>query len=202
MAPLPSPTVPSPARRLVRVAAPSGTLHADPVTRDPVTAAALDARAGSTAAAEEFVRATQDDVWRLCRYLGPTGHAEDLAQETYARAFAGLHRFAGRAPARAWLLGIARHVCADAVGVAVRDRARRAPGPADDTVATPDHAGRIHLDLLLAGLDPDRREAFVLTQVLGFGYAEAAAVCRCPVGTIRSRVARARDDLRAASLGD
>jgi RNA polymerase sigma-70 factor, ECF subfamily len=44
-------------------------------------------------------------------------------------------------------------------------------------------------------LTGDRRDAFVLTQVLGLGYAEAAEVCGCPIGTIRSRVARARRDL-------
>jgi RNA polymerase sigma-70 factor (ECF subfamily) len=48
---------------------------------------------------------------------------------------------------------------------------------------------------LLARLDTDRREAFVLTQLLGLPYAEAAEVAGCPVGTIRSRVARARADL-------
>ena len=48
---------------------------------------------------------------------------------------------------------------------------------------------------LLSRLDPDRREAFVLTQLLGLPYAEAADVAGCPVGTIRSRVARARADL-------
>jgi RNA polymerase sigma-70 factor (ECF subfamily) len=47
-------------------------------------------------------------------------------------------------------------------------------------------------------LPRDRRDAFVLTQVLGLGYAEAAQVCDCPVGTIRSRVARARQELVAA----
>ncbi len=49
--------------------------------------------------------------------------------------------------------------------------------------------------LLVAGLEPDRRAAFVLTQMIGCSYAEAAAICDCPVGTIRSRVARAREDL-------
>ena len=49
--------------------------------------------------------------------------------------------------------------------------------------------------LLLAGLEPERRAAFVLTQLIGCSYAEAAAICGCPVGTIRSRVARAREDL-------
>jgi RNA polymerase sigma-70 factor (ECF subfamily) len=51
---------------------------------------------------------------------------------------------------------------------------------------------------LLVGLAPDRREAFVLTQVLGLSYEEAAVAMECPVGTIRSRVARARADLFAA----
>ena len=54
------------------------------------------------------------------------------------------------------------------------------------------------LGQLVAALDPDRREAFVLTQVLDLSYAEAAQVCGCPVGTIRSRVARAREHLVAA----
>jgi RNA polymerase sigma-70 factor (ECF subfamily) len=50
-------------------------------------------------------------------------------------------------------------------------------------------------DQLLANLDADRRIAFVLTQMLGFDYASAAQVCSCPIGTIRSRVARAREQL-------
>jgi RNA polymerase sigma-70 factor, ECF subfamily len=51
---------------------------------------------------------------------------------------------------------------------------------------------------LVAGLDVDRREAFVLTQMLDLSYAETAEVCGCPIGTVRSRVARAREDLAAA----
>jgi RNA polymerase sigma-70 factor, ECF subfamily len=54
---------------------------------------------------------------------------------------------------------------------------------------------------LLTRLDPDRREAFVLTQLLGLPYAEAAEVVGCPVGTIRSRVARARADLLTSLAG-
>jgi RNA polymerase sigma-70 factor (ECF subfamily) len=47
----------------------------------------------------------------------------------------------------------------------------------------------------VGALAPDRRDAFVLTQLVGLSYPEAAEVCGCPVGTIRSRVARAREDL-------
>ncbi len=166
---------------------------------DAVTEAALRARGGDAAAARAFVRATQADVWRLCAHLSSPSAADDLAQETYARAFASLHRFAGRSAARTWLLSIARRVCADAVRAAVRSRAV-APVDVDDrSVADP--ADSVMLRALLEALDRDRREAFVLTQVVGLSYAEAADVCGCPVGTIRSRVARARADLVEAFGG-
>ena len=58
-----------------------------------------------------------------------------------------------------------------------------------------DPTGRVDLDELLGALDDDRRSAFVLTQVLGLHYDEAADVLGCPIGTVRSRVSRARTDL-------
>jgi RNA polymerase sigma-70 factor (ECF subfamily) len=169
---------------------------------DELTLAALRARRGDAAAAAEFVRGTQADVWRLCAHLGSRADADELTQETYARAFAALHRFVGRSPARTWLLSIARRTCADAVRAAVRARARTAPGsePADPRAAG-DHAESVALHALLAGLDEQRREAFVLTQLVGLSYAEAAQICGCPVGTIRSRVARARAELVTAFGG-
>ena len=160
---------------------------------DAITAAALRARRGDTSAASAFVRATQADVWRLCAHLGSAARAEDLTQDTYARAFASLHRFAGRSSARTWLLAITRNVCADSVRAAQRER-RAAQAHVEDQ-PVPDLANSVVVRALVAGLDPQRREAFVLTQVLGLSYAEAADVCSCPVGTIRSRVARARADL-------
>jgi len=161
---------------------------------DEITAAALRARRGDPAAARSFVNATQRDVWRACANLVDRASADDLTQETYARAFTALHRFAGRSSARTWLLAIARRVCADAIRDAVRSRSVRAPSP--NQAADP--ADAVTLDALLATLPPDRREAFVLTQLVGLRYAEVAEVCGCPVGTVRSRVARARADLVAA----
>ncbi len=56
--------------------------------------------------------------------------------------------------------------------------------------------------MLLAGLPTERREALILTQVLGLSYDEAAHVLGCPIGTVRSRVARAREQLVAAARAD
>jgi RNA polymerase sigma-70 factor (ECF subfamily) len=164
---------------------------------DEITEAALRARSGDSASARAFVSATQTDVWRLCAHLSSRSFADDLTQETYARAFASLHRFAGRSSARTWLLSIARRVCADAVRAAVRSRTWE---PDIAGIAT-DPADSVTLQSLLDALDRDRREAFVLTQLVGLSYAEAADVCACPVGTIRSRVARARADLVSAFGG-
>jgi RNA polymerase sigma-70 factor, ECF subfamily len=158
--------------------------------RDELTVAAVQAQHGDEAAAATFVRGTQADVWNFCAHLVDRASADDLTQETYARAFAGLHRFAGHSAARTWLLGIARRVCADAIRAQVRQR--KLP---TSTRLAPDPSGVVTARSLLAALEPQRREAFVLTQLVGLSYAEAEDVCGCPVGTIRSRVARARMDL-------
>jgi len=172
-----------------------------PISTEYVTRLAMAARNGDHAAAESFVRATQADVWRLCAHLGDTAAADDLTQETYLRVFRALPRFAGRSSARTWLLSIARRVVADHIR-ALRRRPRLVASWDDDieTRARESEAasGRqeaVVLHALLDLLESKRREAFLLTQLLGLTYHEAAQVCGCPVGTIRSRVARARDDL-------
>lgn len=138
-----------------------------------------------------FVRATQADVWRLCAHLGDRDRADDLAQETYARVLRSLRGFRGEAPVRPWLFSIVRRVVAD--DIAARQRRRREPVSALTDVG--DHGDVVALEQLLDLLDDDRRVAFVLTQLLGYSYASAAEICGCPVGTIRSRVARAREQL-------
>ena len=159
------------------------------------------AREGDNVAVREVVRRTQPSIWRLCNVLGSAGEEDDLVQETYLRAFRSLSSFRGEAPINAWLLSIARHVCADHVRNRVRQR--RVLGAlcqANEDEWTPAPGNPTYA--LLDGIDPDRREAFVLTQVLGLSYDEAAIVLDCPIGTIRSRVARARaelaDEVRAA----
>jgi RNA polymerase sigma-70 factor (ECF subfamily) len=167
---------------------------------DPTTELALRARAGDPAAQAAFVRATQAEVWRFAAALVDPGAADDLTQETFLRAFRALPSFEGRSSVRTWLLGIARRACADHLRAVVRRRrldARLAAQAWTDAPA-PDPAQRLGAADLLRELSEERRTAFVLTQVLGLSYAEAAAVEDVPVGTIRSRVARAREELVAA----
>jgi RNA polymerase sigma-70 factor, ECF subfamily len=163
--------------------------------RDPLRALADAAREGDDQAVAELVRRTQPDVWRLCVALGSVGEEQDLVQETYLRALRSLPSYRGDAPVRAWLLSIARNVCADHVRRRTRQRRlidRARPHPSD--AVSPPHAP---IDDLLDTLSVDRREAFVLTQLLGLSYEEAAVALDCPIGTVRSRVARARADLLA-----
>lgn len=161
---------------------------------DEWTRLALAAReTRDEAAVEEFVRATQADVWRLCAHLGDREHADDLAQEAYARVLRALPSFRGDSAVRPWLFSIVRRVVAD--DIAARRRRRREPVAGVRDV--PDHQGEVVLTRLLDALDEDRRHAFVLTQLVGYSYAEAAEALGCPIGTIRSRVARAREDLVA-----
>jgi RNA polymerase sigma-70 factor (ECF subfamily) len=158
------------------------------------------AQAGDRVALASFVRDTQDHVWRFCAYLGSGDDVADLVQETYARALRALPRFEGRCSGRAWLLAIARRVCADAVRGARRRRAVEMLWLWHEQ-PQPDASTMVGLMMALDALSPERREAFVLTQLVGLPYADAADVCGVPIGTIRSRVARAREDLQT-ELGE
>jgi RNA polymerase sigma-70 factor, ECF subfamily len=167
------------------------------VPPDDVLLRGLVARAaeGDDHAVVDLIRRTQPSVWRLCTVLGSPQIVEDLVQETYLRALAGLDGYRNEGSVRSWLLGIARNVCADSIRRRrSRERLReRLAGQRDDTRPAP-----TGVDDLVRALPDDRRDAFVLTQVLGLSYDEAASAMGCPIGTIRSRVARARADLAAA----
>jgi len=144
----------------------------------------------------EVVEATSADVWRLHAHLVGRPDADDLTQETFLRVLRALPGFRGDSSLRVWVLSIASRTAADEIRR--RERSRRlfkalpVPVPAGD-----DHAITHARADLLARLHPARHESFVLTQVLGCSYAEAAAIAQCPVCTVRSRVARARADLLA-----
>ena len=170
---------------------------------DHLTTLLLEAQRGDSDALERFVAETQHDVISMCRYLGDPDNAEDLAQEAYERAFASLHRFRATGPARHWLLTITRRTCADATRRRSRRRRteQRALNMAHDVLDESTFVdGGVSIDELLHQLDDDRRAAFVHTQLTGFRYDEAAEILGVPIGTIRSRVARAREQLLGVLL--
>ncbi|MFD8194263.1 sigma-70 family RNA polymerase sigma factor [Streptomyces wuyuanensis] len=169
---------------------------------ESITSWALAARGGDADAVERFVSALHRDVLRYVAHLcGDPQSADDLAQDTFLRALSSLHRFEGRSSARAWLLSIARRAVIDSYRyAAARPRLHDVPDwqlavelaqPCD----LPGFDEGVALLELLAALPEERREAFVLTQMLGLPYAEVAKLSDCPVGTVRSRVARARATL-------
>ncbi|MFD5799903.1 sigma-70 family RNA polymerase sigma factor [Streptomyces sp. NPDC127020] len=166
------------------------------------------ARGGDPRAVEHLVRAHQRDVRRFVTHLGADPQsADDLAQDTFLRALGSLHRFEGRSSARTWLLAIARRAVIDSYRHASA-RPRLLATEDWETAAEcaqehglPGFDDGIALAELLDALPHDRREAFVLTQLVGVSYAEAAELIGCPVGTVRSRVARAREAL-IRSLGE
>lgn len=171
---------------------------------DELTRLALDAGRGDRAALSAFIRASQADVWRFVARAAGTQAADDLTQETYLRVIGALPAFEARSSARSWLLSIARRVVVDRVryevarprlvGMDAADLDALAPGESDE--------GLVEVAQALAALGPDRRMALILTQLMGFSYAEAAEICGCAVGTIRSRVARARADLVVEMRGN
>lgn len=169
---------------------------------DELTQLLLEAGGGDRLALHGFIRRTQADVWRFCAHLVDREVADDLTQETYVRALGSVHRFRADASARTWVLSIARRTCADEI----RRRQRRRPWEVltDRTpdAPSPDTTGTADLQALVDALGHDRRAAFVLTQQLGLSYTEAAEALEVPIGTVRSRVARAREDLVTAMAAD
>lgn len=167
----------------------------DSAPTDPVSHDLALAQDGDARAFDRFVRATEPDVRRFCRWMcQPGADLDDLVQETYLRAFRGVGSFRSESSGRAWLLTIARRVCADHVGRLVRDRRNLAVAPmAPDRVGC--SSGYLDLTDEVQRVPSVYRNAFLLVAVLGFSYDEAGRILDCPRGTVQSRVARARAHL-------
>ncbi|MEX2274869.1 MAG: sigma-70 family RNA polymerase sigma factor [Actinomycetota bacterium] len=159
--------------------------------RDPDPRTLRRARQGDLGAFEELVRASQADVYRFALHLArDTATAEDITQETYLRAFRFLHSFRGDCKFSSWLLRITRNCAMDALR-ARSQRAERdllAPLPGEDT----DPVARMELDTALTAVSAEHREPFLLIEVYGLSYQEAADVLHVRVGTVKSRMHRAR----------
>ena len=164
-------------------------------------------------------------VYRVALLLGGSEtEAEDLTQETFLRAYAKFGSFRTGTNCRAWLLTILRNLAADRYRAGRREPASRAledafsddsPEPASAASAPPEIENEeAFLELfgdevnrMLRSMPREWRFALLLCDVEGLSYADIAGVLCCPVGTVRSRIHRARDLLRgrlrdyARSLG-
>ncbi len=144
-----------------------------------------------------------DAAYNLARWLmGNPEDAEDVVQDAYVRAMAGADGFRG-GDERAWLLSIVRNGCYSSHR---RQRARRTTdfdesAHAEDTVTPSPERRAIERDasrrvrLAVQGLAPDFREVIVLREFEGLSYKEIAEVVAAPVGTVMSRLSRARAQL-------
>jgi RNA polymerase sigma factor (sigma-70 family) len=156
---------------------------------------------------EQTILPYLDAAYNLARWLTRNGHeAEDVVQEAYLRAYRSFGGFHGT-DGRAWLLTIVRNTCYTWLR---RNRAEQHSTPFDEEihsegVASPNpeelllkDADRQHLTYALEQLPVEFREALVLREFEGLSYKEIADVSGVPVGTVMSRLARARDRLKDA----
>jgi RNA polymerase sigma-70 factor (ECF subfamily) len=154
---------------------------------------AMAAGRGDRLAFDALVRALHQPVWRFAyRLTWNRDLADEAAQETWVRAVRGLARFRGDASVLTWLLAITRRVVAHLLHEQRRDALPVLPPP---SWTSPD---LVEVELELDRLPPPLHQALILTRVAGFTYEETARVAGVKLGTVRSRVSRARAALTAA----
>jgi RNA polymerase sigma-70 factor (ECF subfamily) len=156
---------------------------------DPVLVRA--AAEGDLDAFDALVRLYQQPVWRfLCHLVADPALAEDLAQETFLRAYRNLGTFAHQSRFSTWLFQIARNAGIDALRHRERGARLLEVVPVADSRPSPEAGAE--LEAGLAALSPKLREALLVVEVLGYRYREAAIILGVPEGTVKSRVHQAR----------
>lgn len=162
------------------------------MTTDEALMAAV--RGGSRDAFEALFERYRDAVWGFYRRrLHDPARAEELVQDVFVAVLQNVVRYEPRAPFRSYLFGIAFNLLK-----AERRRLGGAPRPAgaEPAAAGPDPDRALWVRRGLASLDPDDREIVMLREYDGLSYQEIAALLRLPLNTVRSRLFRARMDLR------
>jgi RNA polymerase sigma-70 factor, ECF subfamily len=179
------------------------------------------ARAGDELAFEALVGQHESAVYQVAwRMLGNREDALDAVQETFVRVFRGLASFRGEAALRTWVYGIALNVCRNKLASSeMRARTRREslqiqdPGggeevdrPLPDPEPGPEVRAygselRRALETALGQLSSEHREIIVLRDIQGLEYEELASALGCALGTVKSRLARARAALRGQLQG-
>lgn len=168
--------------------------------REPEPQIVGRAKRGDPAAFEELVRACQGDVYRLALHLVRNpALAEDVTQEAFLHAYSSLRRFRGQSSFSTWLYRITRNCAVDAIRRSARQR--RLTQELTPPSPIPDPSLRAAISSAIDSLPSDLREAFVLIEVFGLSYREAATVLGVVAGTLKSRMHRTRR-LLVEALGD
>lgn len=165
------------------------------------------ARKGDPQAFEELITPCERMVWRVCwHYLGNREDAEDAAQEVMLRAWRAIGGFRGECSVETWLYRICAGVCTDALR---KRKLRRVPSvdamceagfEVVDSAPTPDEAAvqaerRTSVRTALEALPEDMRTALIMSAVEGRSYEEIAQITGTRMGTVKSRIGRAREKL-------
>ncbi|KKM11949.1 RNA polymerase subunit sigma-24 [Clostridiales bacterium PH28_bin88] len=170
-------------------------------------------KAGDTVAFENLIAQYERQVYTVAyRFMGNHEDASDLAQEALVRAFQSLKNFRGESSFKTWLYHIVANVCRDEM----RRRRRQPVISLDEPVSTEDgevwrqtpdwtHAPdrvfeekerKEYLQNLINALVPEYRLVIVMREIQGFSYEEIAREMDCSLGTVKSRLNRARQALR------
>ena len=166
------------------------------------------ARAGDTAAFEQLMLDSQDRVYTLClRMTGDREDALDLAQETFFNAWRGLGSFQGNSSFSTWVYRLASNACIDFLRKRKRRQQGESPHSLDDEEAPlPEPADprgspeeelerkelRRAVERGLQALPDHHRQVLVMRELSGMSYQEIGAVLDLDLGTVKSRIARAR----------
>ena len=161
------------------------------------------AQDGDHDAFTRVVQLTQGDVRRFCSWQGlHRDDIDDVVQETFFRAYRGLHTFSYGVTCRSWILTIARNTCVDQFRKSSQLKRNQKTVESLTRTHREDATSSIVLEQMIFSLPKVFREAFVLVRLMGFSYDEAAAIFGCPRGTVQSRVARARETLMLSALDE
>jgi RNA polymerase sigma-70 factor, ECF subfamily len=126
---------------------------------------------------------------------GNIDRGDDLVQETLLRAFTYIDSFEPGTNIAAWLFTILRNQFRDENRKRRREVEDADGSYAETLISHPEQTGRVEFEELrdaLTKLPYEQREALILVAASGYSYDDAAAICGCPAGTIKSRVNRAR----------
>jgi RNA polymerase sigma-70 factor (ECF subfamily) len=161
-------------------------------------------RAGEARAFEELVVAYQHRVFGVAlRMLGSRAEAEEIAQEVFVRAHRALAEFRGDARLSTWLYAIASRLCLNRLAASDRRLRRegeetllRLPADTDPAAGVERREVEAALHRAIEGLPEERRIVVVLRDLEGLSYEDIAQVLGLELGTVRSRLHRARLDLK------